>query len=394
MATPRWYHGTISREDAEARIYSARTQYPGQGLFLVRKSAKDPHNFVLSCMQGRSDSRCNHIKLLVHIGGPGSSTMYQLSTGQGQAQPQFANIDQLIEHYKSASADAPAPLGIFVPTSEGNATPAVSAAAAAAAAVPAAVPAAAASPFANGAPIAPAQGQVALAKPNAVGLHVSTGSSQSDEELLCEGYLTKHRGVGQSRTRWFRLTTKKLTYYTKDAGELIASCLTDDIASVTDLDKRQMRVITREPFGQSHKAEMVLEAPNQRVKQKWFCAFRGETNTSGGMRNFDGVLVVEGYLVKVQASMTSADKQRWFVCTNKHFAYYKEESGEMMGSVPLENITSVGPAGDNKSFKVIANQRFTTTGSYEVVCRCESEAVRNKWLAQMQKVIPEEKFPH
>lgn len=77
-----------------------------------------------------------------------------------------------------------------------------------------------------------------------------------------------------------------------------------------------------------------------------------------------------------------------------YLSLLQEEGGEIMGSVLLENITTVGATGDKCSFKVMANTRFTVTGSYEVVCRCPNEPVRNKWLAQMQRVIPREKFPH
>lgn len=39
---------------------------------------------------------------------------------------------------------------------------------------------------------------------------------------LFQGYLEKHRGVGKTRKRWFALTNKKLTYYTKDAVRLLS----------------------------------------------------------------------------------------------------------------------------------------------------------------------------
>jgi hypothetical protein len=36
---------------------------------------------------------------------------------------------------------------------------------------------------------------------------------------------------------------------------------------------------------------------------------------------------------------------RWFSCSDKKFSYYKEEGGEIIGSVPLDNITSVTVTG-------------------------------------------------
>lgn len=50
-----------------------------------------------------------------------------------------------------------------------------------------------------------------------------TGEAVDAEELLCEGYLAKHRGVGKTRIRWFRLTSKKLLYYTRDAVGVCSS---------------------------------------------------------------------------------------------------------------------------------------------------------------------------
>jgi len=44
-------------------------------------------------------------------------------------------------------------------------------------------------------------------------------------------------------------------------GEMIASVLFDDIASISDLDKTSFRVVTREPFGQSHKSEVCVLLP-------------------------------------------------------------------------------------------------------------------------------------
>lgn len=212
------------------------------------------------------------------------------------------------------------------------------------------------------------------------------------EDLLCEGYLLKHRGVGQSRSRFFQLTTKKFMYFSENAGEQIASCLVADFASILEVDKKTFRIITREPFGQSNKTEMVLEAPNHAVKNKWVHFLKGDRNTGGGARELEGKMIVEGYLTKVQP-MGSSSKERWFMCTTEVFAYCKEEAGELMGSVPLSNITSIGPTGDPKCFKVISNTRFTVTGSYEVLCRADSEAVRNKWIERLKLVISEEKFP-
>ena len=37
------------------------------------------------------------------------------------------------------------------------------------------------------------------------------------EILLCEGYITKIRGIGRTRSRFFRLTTKTFSFYSEEA---------------------------------------------------------------------------------------------------------------------------------------------------------------------------------
>ena len=86
--------------------------------------------------------------------------------------------------------------------------------------------------------------------------------------------------------------------------------------TAADIDKKSFRIVTREPFGQSHKTEMVVEAPNLAVKNKWRHLLRGMRNTGGGQRQLDGRLVVEGYLTKMQP-LGSSNKVRemgMYVC--------------------------------------------------------------------------------
>lgn len=53
--------------------------------------------------------------------------------------------------------------------------------------------------------------------------------------------------------------------------------------------------------------------------------------------------------------------------TTRKFAYYTDEAGEEMGSVPFEFITQVTIAVNNKKdFVVSSVQPFTKSGSYEV----------------------------
>jgi hypothetical protein len=46
------------------------------------------------------------------------------------------------------------------------------------------------------------------------------GFDSNRAELIVEGYLTKVQPLGTtSKTRWFRITSKKLAYHRKEAGE-------------------------------------------------------------------------------------------------------------------------------------------------------------------------------
>lgn len=72
-------------------------------------------------------------------------------------------------------------------------------------------------------------------------------------ELLAEGYLTKVKGntlqvfmtmnatvthlCAQNRTRFFRLTSEKFTYYEENAGKSIASIPYDELDGVEDVSK-------------------------------------------------------------------------------------------------------------------------------------------------------------
>lgn len=109
---------------------------------------------------------------------------------------------------------------------------------------------------------------------------------------------------------------------------------------LSDISKTRMRVITKAPFGASNSTEMMLEASHHRVKERWLHAFKQEDNTSGGFRSYEGELLAEGYLTKVQPVGTTS-KTRWFVLTDRHLGYYKEEGHDIMGNVALGNITVV-----------------------------------------------------
>lgn len=90
----------------------------GQALWIVRKSSRDPDDFVLSCCSAEDHPGLKpdvkHIIIRVTSGDAFFPTSYTLQ-GTAKNQPSFGSLDQLLEHYKNPRAGPPAPIGTFVP---------------------------------------------------------------------------------------------------------------------------------------------------------------------------------------------------------------------------------------------------------------------------------------
>lgn len=207
--------------------------------------------------------------------------------------------------------------------------------------------------------------------------------------LFCEGYLSKIRGLGQTRKRFFRFTSESLTYYTEEAGEAISSMIAPHVEYFSDSGKCRMRVTTKRPFGKSDMLETVLETPSEAVKLRWMEAFRcfellrmhGSAPTPR-----EGALVAEGYLTKVKP-MGYYSQERWFVLTARRLAYFEAEGGDLMASLPLSEISDIVFRGDSREFVLRARTAFTKSGLSEIVCCGDSLAVRNRWMAALKTVL-------
>lgn len=163
-----------------------------------------------------------------------------------------------------------------------------------------------------------------------------------------------------------------------------------DIIHVEDIvgsDKMKLKTMT--DFGrEGGKTEMTLAAPTQRAKAKWLKAFALDLNKPP--RAYER-LIVEGYLTKVQPACTMSTK-RWFVATNKSFYYTKDEGGDEYARVKWENIVYVTHTDNKKEFKLQANVPMTKTGFYDTTCRGATEEIRNKWVAMLQRILPQQKM--
>lgn len=101
------------------------------------------------------------------------------------------------------------------------------------------------------------------------------GSKMEDvsDHLLVEGYLTKIRGFGRNRKRWFRLTENYVAFYTADAGSLISYIDTSRVESVRDVSKYRFELVSSVPFGASGASSMLLEARTEDVQFLLACLF-------------------------------------------------------------------------------------------------------------------------
>jgi len=226
--------------------------------------------------------------------------------------------------------------------------------------------------------------------------------SEEGETLLCEGYLRKIRGWGQNRTRWFRLTSKELSFWSKDAGELLSSCGLDGILDVKTMDGTRFQVETEKPFGRSDNRVMILEAPSDVVKKKWIdslvkilqqtgLAAVGGGAGAGGVSSTgrEEALLIEGYLTKLKQDLSGMSRKRWFIITTQTLTYHAEEGGEEMARCALDNITQVGPT-SSTCFTIQANEPFTKSGGDMLDLQCEDTDERDKWLQTMRKVLTED----
>jgi len=228
------------------------------------------------------------------------------------------------------------------------------------------------------------------------------GQEARDDLLLCEGYLKKIRGWGQNRTRWFRLTTNEFSFYSKDAGDLLAQCPHDNIASVSSKEGTRFEVETKTPFGRTENCTMLLEAPSMPVKEKWLKMFARSKNAPAGLDSSLSVLdhsmdaqvdeteelLIEGHMTKLQQSLTAMSRTRWFVFTNRFFSYYDEEGGKLIAHCPIAQLKQICPT-TKTAFEVVAHEPFTKSGASRVELQCRNPEERDKWLSIMQATIPD-----
>jgi len=219
-------------------------------------------------------------------------------------------------------------------------------------------------------------------------------SSDDPDQLICEGYLRKYRGLGQSQVRFFRLTLKTLYYFQEDAGEIIVQIPVADVISCIDNrdkeKKNHFKIITSSNFGRTTTAntrETILGASTDDIKTRWMSGFE-EVFAWLKFKVLPRreLPVAEGMLTK-HKDRRAHSKARFFVLTPTLFSYFEEDAGTFKSSVNVTDLTNLQYELHAKDFKIRSKQVMTANGSYDMTLEAESVASRNRWLMAFKKVM-------
>eukprot|EP00118_Oscarella_pearsei_P002656 m.11165 g.11165 ORF g.11165 m.11165 type:complete len:223 (+) comp23036_c0_seq3:18-686(+) len=206
-------------------------------------------------------------------------------------------------------------------------------------------------------------------------------SAPCQKTLVCEGYLLKRRGAFQNRTRWFRLTTTHIEYYTAEEGEPIASLALESILRVTDEGGLHFEIVQREPLGASGRTRMLLQTKATPEKKKWMTSIKEMIQSDTGSQKADEFLVCEGYLTKLRG----ARKTRWFRLTNCTLSYYTENGGTQMSCLTLEGIEAIKSI-DDLTFKVHGDREFTASKKRDMTLKADYKAIKRKWMNAFKRL--------
>eukprot|EP00039_Didymoeca_costata_P012220 m.175192 g.175192 ORF g.175192 m.175192 type:complete len:370 (-) comp15420_c0_seq5:1797-2906(-) len=217
--------------------------------------------------------------------------------------------------------------------------------------------------------------------------------------LFAEGYLKKMRGMNPNR--WFRLTSTDLSYYIQEQDEKKGQLPTKIITSVISAGAKTIEVISSTPSGTSQKSTvMQLKAPSPEIKAKWLLAFakakevcNAQGNTSWIQSDkpavavpcLPGKLSIEGKLDCREKSF----KTVWCVLTSQMFGYFKEEAGELLGSVPHNKITEISFfPNDQRMFEIHCKEPLTASGGRSIILRAHTVPSAQRWREVIRAVIP------
>eukprot|EP00039_Didymoeca_costata_P030421 m.29455 g.29455 ORF g.29455 m.29455 type:complete len:1027 (-) comp8104_c0_seq2:155-3235(-) len=216
--------------------------------------------------------------------------------------------------------------------------------------------------------------------------------------LLGEGYLEKLKGNAfKTRNRHFRLTADRFAYYEFNGGPCIKGYARESIISIEDQSTTKFSVKIMLDSDKSKDAsnkqqnssrDVILQAPNNRVKAKWLRLLRLDLNDRpGGLET----LVIEGYLTIVLSTFAK-NIMYWVKLTNRSLIFHKDEESEIVWSALVSDIQMLEDCKDKRDIRVKAEEPLTRSGNKEIVLRAKSEFEKTKWAALFQRVLPESKM--
>eukprot|EP00048_Salpingoeca_helianthica_P004642 m.79563 g.79563 ORF g.79563 m.79563 type:complete len:301 (-) comp13283_c0_seq3:98-1000(-) len=215
----------------------------------------------------------------------------------------------------------------------------------------------------------------------------SQGTAEASRKgLVCEGYLSKHRGMMQRRRRWFVLTENELRYHTDSAGPVLARVSRRNILTVHDiLGTLRFQIDTDCCFGskgQMH--EMVLAAPSASVKARWLVAL-GLPPTDLSLAH----ILPVGLLIEGPATISAGEIWLRLLCNQLEVLV--EEGGAVNIAIPYTRLVQV-TVFKARSEILISAASALFANSHEMLLRFESAAERDKWASAMAQALPEEKI--
>jgi hypothetical protein len=96
---------------------------------------------------------------------------------------------------------------------------------------------------------------------------------------------------------------------------------------------------------------------------------------------WDDDLLAEGYLKKIRGF--AQNRNRFFRLTQKHFAFYARDSGELISHVTRNDIFSVREV-SSVQIEIITRCAFGASGAEKMILEAGSPAIKERWLSLLE----------
>ena len=95
----------------------------------------------------------------------------------------------------------------------------------------------------------------------------------------------------------------------------------------------------------------------------------------------DDRLLAEGYLKKIRGFMQN--RTRYFRLTMDHFAFYKENCGQLISYISRREITQVKDLSSDR-FEVVTSAVFGASGAKTMILEAATAAIKARWLRALE----------